>query len=159
MTESASAELARVQRLARLLDSAVGIPGTKIRIGLDSVIGLVPGLGDVAGSALSGYIVLTAARMGAPASLLARMLANVAVDTATGVVPVVGDLVDVAWRANSRNVALLEQHLLGRAPGNARPPRASRGALAAIVGAMVLLAACGIALAVLLVRFLGHLLG
>ena len=103
-------ELRRARALARLLDSAVGVPGTPIRIGLDAVLGVIPGAGDFAGAALSGYIILTAARRGVPREVLWRMLANVAIDTGIGTIPLLGDLFDVAWRSNMRNVDLLERH-------------------------------------------------
>lgn len=94
--------------LARVLDEAVRIPGTNIRIGLDALLGLLPGGGDVAGGVFSGLIILQAARAGAPAPVLGRMLANVAIDVVVGAIPLLGDLFDVAWRANTRNVRLLE---------------------------------------------------
>jgi hypothetical protein len=75
------------------------------------LIGLIPGLGDIAGAVFSGYIVLVATRLGAPASVVARMLLNIGVDTVVGSVPVLGDLFDVAWKSNQMNVALLERHL------------------------------------------------
>jgi hypothetical protein len=105
------ASVGRARALARLLDSAVTVPGTNIRVGADSLIGLIPGLGDIAGAVLSGYIVLVATRLGAPASVVARMLLNIGVDTVVGSVPVLGDLFDVAWKSNQMNVALLERHL------------------------------------------------
>jgi hypothetical protein len=107
----ADASVGRARALARLLDSAVTVPGTNIRVGADSLIGLIPGLGDIAGAVLSGYIVLVATRLGAPASVVARMLLNIGVDTVVGSVPVLGDLFDVAWKSNQMNVALLERHL------------------------------------------------
>jgi hypothetical protein len=94
--------------LARVLDEAIRIPGTNIRIGLDALLGLLPGGGDVAGGLFSGVIILQAARLGAPTSVLGRMLANVALDVVVGAIPILGDLFDVAWRANTRNVRLLE---------------------------------------------------
>ena len=94
--------------LARVLDEAVRIPGTNIRIGLDALLGLLPGGGDVAGGVFSGLIILQAARAGAPAPVLGRMLANVEIDVVVGAIPLLGDLFDVAWRANTRNVRLLE---------------------------------------------------
>ena len=94
--------------LARVLDEAVRIPGTNIRIGLDALLGLLPGGGDVAGGLFSGLIILQAARSGAPAPVLGRMLANVAIDVVLGAIPIIGDVFDVAWRANTRNVRLLE---------------------------------------------------
>ena len=138
--------------LARALDAAVRIPGTNVRVGLDALIGLVPGVGDVAGAAIAGYIVLVAARRGAPPALLARMLLNVAVDTAVGAVPVVGDLFDVAWRANTRNVQLLERH--GAAPTETRA--ASRLVVGAVLVGIVLLLVGGIALAWLGIRALAR---
>lgn len=95
--------------LARLLDTAVGIPGTKIRFGVDALLGLIPGAGDAVSAALSGYIILAAARIGASRPVLLRMIGNVVVDTLVGAIPVLGDLFDVAFRANIRNVALLER--------------------------------------------------
>jgi hypothetical protein len=103
-------ELRRVRALARALDAAVGIPGTSIRIGLDPILGLIPGAGDVAGAALAGYIVLVATRVGAPSEVIWRMLGNVAADALVGTFPVVGDLFDVAFKSNMRNVELLERY-------------------------------------------------
>src|SRR5437868_3389305 len=133
--------LARARTLARALDSAVGIPGTGMRVGLDPLLGLVPGLGDFAGAALSGYIVLTGIQLGAPRSVVVRMIANVALDTLAGSVPIVGDLFDAGWKANNRNVALIEKHVI--APGEARA--SSRFLLAGAVVALLLLAAAGVA--------------
>ena len=115
---STDTRLARARVLARALDSAVGIPGTKVRFGLDPIIGLVPGLGDLAGAALSGYIVLVGIQLGASRSVVLRMLANVAIDTVVGAVPLVGDLFDAGWKSNNRNVALIERHVA--APGPTR---------------------------------------
>lgn len=104
------AALERVERLSRLLDTAFAIPGTKIRFGVDGMIGLVPWIGDAVTTALSGYIVYEAWRMGVPRALLARMLANLALDGVVGVVPVAGDVFDVFWRANRRNARMLREH-------------------------------------------------
>ena len=101
--------IAGVRRMARLLDSALRIPGTGIRVGLDAVIGLVPGLGDAAGAVLSAYVVLLAARVGAPSTVVLRMLGNVAIDALAGAIPLLGDLFDIGWKANSRNVELLDR--------------------------------------------------
>ncbi len=103
--------LIRVKRLARLLDAAVGVPGTRIRFGLDALIGLVPGLGDAIATAMSGYILVEAARAGASKRLLLRMLYNIGIDTVAGAVPLLGDLMDVFWKSNDRNVRLLEHHI------------------------------------------------
>jgi hypothetical protein len=105
-------ELERARALARALDAAVRIPGTPIRIGLDAILGLIPGGGDIAGAALSGYIVLLATRRGVPPEVIWRMLGNVAVDTVIGSVPVIGDLFDVGYKSNIKNVELLERHTI-----------------------------------------------
>lgn len=103
--------IARIDALARLFDTAFLIPGTNIRFGLDALIGLVPGIGDAITTLIALYIVSEARALGAPRLLIARMLANVAIDGVVGAVPLVGDAFDVAWRANRRNVALLRDHL------------------------------------------------
>jgi hypothetical protein len=103
--------IARIDRLATSLDTRFVIPFTKFRFGADSLIGLAPGLGDVITTALSLYIVYEAHKLGAPKHVLARMLGNVAVDGLIGAVPVAGDLFDVLWRANRRNVRILREHL------------------------------------------------
>jgi hypothetical protein len=103
--------IARIDALANLLDTALVVPGTNIRFGFDALIGLIPAIGDVITTAMSLYIVREARALGAPRHLVARMLANVALDGVVGVVPVVGDVFDVAFRANRRNIALLRRHL------------------------------------------------
>ena len=103
--------LERLRRLAWLLDGAARVPGTRFRFGLNSLIGLVPGGGDAVLAGLSLLIVWEAHRLGVPQSLLARMLANVGVEALGGAVPLVGDLFDMAFKANLRNLALLERHL------------------------------------------------
>jgi hypothetical protein len=143
--------LARARTLARLLDSAAKVPGTGIRFGADAILGLIPGLGDVAGAALAGYLVILAQRLGAPRAVVLRMLANVAVDTVGGTVPIIGDLFDVAYKSNTRNVALLEQ-AVGR-PTDA--PAAARTSRLMVVGTLlgiVLLVAGGLVVTVLAIR-------
>lgn len=104
-----------IKQLARLLDNQFTIPGTGISFGLDALIGLVPVAGDVAGGAISLYLIGKALRHGAPMSLIARMIANAGIDMAAGSVPLVGDLFDVAWQANRMNVNLLDSHLRAKA--------------------------------------------
>ena len=111
--QSRAARIARIDALATLLDTAFLIPGTNIRFGIDALIGLVPGIGDAITTLMSLYIVREARALGAPRLLVARMLANVAIDGVVGAVPLVGDMFDVAWRANRRNMALLQRHLAG----------------------------------------------
>jgi hypothetical protein len=140
--------LARARTLARLLDTAITIPGTGIRFGADAVLGLVPGLGDVAGALLAGYLVVLAERLGAPRSVILRMLGNVALDTLGGTVPVAGDVFDVAFKSNVRNVALLERAL--ERPAETR--RASRLLVWGTIAGLALLAAAAMVVAVLVVK-------
>ncbi|WP_434421459.1 DUF4112 domain-containing protein [Nannocystis pusilla] len=100
-----------VRQIATWLDSAVRIPGTDWRVGLDPLLGLAPGLGDTVSSVLSGWIVVRAAGLGASPATLARMTGNVLLDSLVGSVPVLGDMFDFGFKANQRNLALLEGHL------------------------------------------------
>ena len=100
-----------VRQIATWLDNAVRIPGTDWRVGLDPLLGLAPGLGDTVSSVLSGWIVVRAAGLGASPATLARMTGNVLVDALVGSVPVLGDMFDFGFKANQRNLALLEGHL------------------------------------------------
>ena len=109
-----AARLARLRRVARLMDSSFGLPGTRFRFGLDSLFGLAPVAGDAASALVSLYIVLEARRLGAPTALLARMVGNMAADTLGGSVPLLGDLFDAAFKSNLRNLALLENWLQRR---------------------------------------------
>lgn len=106
-----SARLTRLRVIARLMDSSIGLPGTRFRFGLDSLFGLAPVVGDAAGALVALYIVWEARRLGAPSELVARMMGNVAVDTLSGSIPLVGDLFDAAFKSNTRNIALLEEWL------------------------------------------------
>ncbi len=103
--------LAGVRRYAWLLDGSIKIPFTQRTIGLEGLIGLIPVVGDAAGLVLSSVVVAIAARMGAPAWVLLQMGLNIGVDALIGVVPIVGDVFDLVWKANQRNVALLERCL------------------------------------------------
>ena len=147
--------LARARTVATLLDSAGRIPGTSVRFGLDPILGLVPVVGDLAGAALSGYIVLQGVQLGASRTVVLRMLANIAIDTIVSSVPMLGDAFDVGWKSNLRNVALIERHL--------EQPAATRAASRMMVGAVVLLlttlAVGGLTLTAIAVRALFELLG
>jgi hypothetical protein len=101
----------RLESLAWLLDSSIRLPRTNFRIGLDGLIGLIPGVGDIFGGVMSSYIIAEAARMGLPKSTLIRMTYNVLVETLIGLIPVAGDLFDIAWKANNRNIKLLQAHV------------------------------------------------
>jgi hypothetical protein len=140
----------RLNRLAWLLDSSIPIPGTGLSIGLDALIGLFPVLGDLIGVVLSGYIIAEAHRLGASRAVLARMAFNVAVEGIVGMVPVAGDVFDAAWKANQRNVRLLDAWLARRR----KAERGSRLFMAGLaLGLLAFMAAC-VALAWLLLRWL-----
>lgn len=147
-------QLERLRTVSRLLDSAFVIPGTRYRFGFDALIGLVPGLGDAVSAIFSGYIILQASRLGAPKSVVTRMIGNVALDTLVGWVPVLGDLFDVAWKSNLRNMALLETHL--QQPAAARA--GSRKALVLLGGVLLLLFVGAVALGVLVAKLVLNLL-
>lgn len=108
------ARFKRVRLLSRLLDEQFRIPGTTYRVGLDGLLGLIPGVGDAAGALLSAYMLYEAMRLGAPSTLLLRMIANIGIDTVGGAIPVVGDIFDMAWKANKKNAALLHAYLISR---------------------------------------------
>ncbi len=138
----ASSSLKRLRQISHLLDNAIALPGTDFRIGLDPILGILPGGGDIITGLMSVYIVFEGARMGLPATTLGRMGFNILLDTLTGTIPVIGDFFDVTWKANSQNVMLLEKHL-----ANPEPSRAADrlfavvivvGLLALILGAATL---------------------
>ena len=148
-----AARARRVRALAQLLDNSIPIPGTSWRFGFDAIVGLIPVVGDLIGGALSGYIILEAARAEVPTLTLARMLVNVGVDTLVGSVPALGDLFDAAWKANIKNVALLERHLaVSSAPAEEKRSMLGATVLALIV--LVLIIAAGLALGIFAARLL-----
>ncbi|MGK2906933.1 MAG: DUF4112 domain-containing protein [Desulfuromonadales bacterium] len=101
----------RLERLAWYLDNSIPIPGLNARIGIDPLLGLLPGIGDTIGALLSSYILAAAARLGVPKTVLLKMAFNIAVEAVFGALPVLGDLFDMAWKANQRNVQLLDHYL------------------------------------------------
>lgn len=119
--------LAQLRGLTRVLDGAITIPGTGIRVGLDPIIGLLPVVGDWIGAALSGWIIVQGARLGASRATLMRMTGNLVVDLVVGSVPVLGDIFDLGFRANDRNLALITTHMQA-------PERRRRSDLAVVVG-------------------------
>jgi len=148
-----SANISGIRNLARVLDEVVRVPGTNVRFGLDAILGLIPGAGDVLGGLLSSFIILQAARLGAPQSVLLRMVMNIGIDSLVGAVPILGDLFDVAWKSNTRNVALLERY----AERPAATRTVSRLTVAAAVAAVLVIVVVMIALVVAIVRGLSHL--
>lgn len=146
-------------RLAWLLDDSIPVPFLNRRIGLDSLIGLVPGLGDVAGALISSYILMQGVRLNAPKFTLIRMMLNIGVEVVVGWVPVLGDLFDMGWKANRRNVALLGDYL-------DQPQTTARSSALLVIGAFLGLLALGIGTAVLgfyvfsnVIGYLGTALG
>ncbi len=114
LPQTAQARLDRLRKLAWLIDGAFELPGTGFKFGLNSIIGLLPVGGDVALGAISLYIVYEAARLGVPRPVLARMIGNVGLEVAGGSVPILGDLFDMALKANLRNLNIIEQYIDGR---------------------------------------------
>lgn len=128
--------LKQVDDLAWLLDNSIYIPLINYRIGLDAVIGLIPGLGDVAGLILSSFIVVQALRLRAPRTVLLRMILNMVMEALIGLIPIFGDLFDATFKANARNVRLLRQAMAQ--PGHIPPlDRADKGVIATVLGLLV----------------------
>ena len=136
--------------LAWLLDSSIPIPGTRFTIGVEALIGLFPFIGDLVGVALSSYILSQAARLGAPKSVLLRMSFNVAVEGVVGIIPLAGDVFDAAFKANQRNVRLLEAWL----EDPRRTVRSSRFVGAAIVVGVIVFLVLLVLAAIALVRWI-----
>lgn len=144
-----------VRHLAWLLDSAFEIPGTRFRIGLDPLLGLIPVVGDLIGLVISSYIILLASRFGVPRVVLLRMFLNVLIDAVVGSVPVVGDALDAAWKANLMNARLLDRALDD-------PKAAGRSSFWVVLGMLAaVLAVCvgGIVLTVWLIHLLIRAVG
>jgi hypothetical protein len=145
-------ELERLRTLSRLLDSAFVIPGTRYRVGLDAMVGLVPGIGDAISAIFSFYIIFQAARMGVPKATLVRMMGNVGLDTIVGEIPLLGDLFDAGFKSNLRNVSLIEQHVQKPASSKSQSRRVllllGIGLLALFVGIVAL----GVVIAELVLR-------
>lgn len=122
MTEMADSarRLKRVEALADLLDTRFRIPGTRIPIGADGILSIVPVVGDTVAGAMSAWLIWEAYRMGARKRTIARMLANAGVDYVVGSIPVIGTVFDIAFKANSRNLALLKRELAQMEPEGAR---------------------------------------
>lgn len=142
----------QLRRLARLFDSAFRIPGTGIRFGLDPIVGLVPGIGDLASPILTLLILWHAAALRVPRIVLVRMVLNAAIDAAVGAIPIAGDIFDVAWKANDWNLALLERHAM---PGT-RPSAGDWAFVAICLGLVVIAALIPLLVLIWLVRALGR---
>lgn len=108
--------LNRIRKLSRLMDTSIRIPGIGFRIGLDPIIGLVPGAGDLVNTAFSGYLIYLATRFNLPRSLLGWMVFNITLEAILGTVPLIGDIFDAFYKSNIRNLKLLEEHLQASEP-------------------------------------------
>jgi hypothetical protein len=118
--KNATTDLKNLSVIAKLMDSQFRIPGTNVKFGLDALIGLIPGAGDLATFLISGYMVSVMAKNGASGFVLARMVLNIVIDSLVGAIPIIGDIFDVAFKANQRNMVLMQQHYMeGRHKGGA----------------------------------------
>ena len=142
----------RLNRLAWLLDSSIPVPGTRLTVGLEVLIGLIPVVGDLVGVALSSYIIKEAHALGVSRTILARMAFNVAVEGLVGLIPLAGDLFDAGWKANQRNVRLLNEWL-------DHPQKARKSSRAFVAGLTLALVAFVLACAVLTWLLLAWLMG
>ena len=142
--------LESLRRWAVILDSLFRVPGTSIRFGLDGIVGLIPGIGDLASPVYTALILVEGLRLRVPAVVQIRMVLNAAIDMGIGLVPILGDMADIAWKANLRNLALLERHARPGAP----PSRGDYLFVGACLAAVLLIAAVPFVLIVwLLSRF------
>ncbi|MFN7140184.1 MAG: DUF4112 domain-containing protein [Limisphaerales bacterium] len=148
-----SPRLRRVRSLSHLLDQSIVLPGG-YRIGLDPLIGLVPGIGDVVAAGLATYIVYEAARMGIRKRVLLRMSGNVLIETVVGTIPILGDIFDATWKANVRNAQLIEQHY-----NPTRPERSNRQVFGFILFIFLAIVFAGLSLMVLMLYLLLRLFG
>ncbi len=147
------AEVEKVGKVVRVLDDLVHVPGTKFGIGLDAILGaFLPGVGDAVTGLVSLSLLSAAMRRGVPRVVIARMFLNIAIDTVGGLVPVVGDVFDLFWRSNTKNLALLERHQ------GELEPKARAGDYMVLAAAAVLIGV-GIAAPIMLIAWLLSLLG
>lgn len=134
---SSSNRIKRLRSLSRLMDSAIPLPGG-YRIGLDGIIGLIPGIGDVAGGIASSYIIIESARLGASIPTLLRMVFNVLLESVIGLIPIFGDLFDFAWKANEKNMALMDKQLNSVQPKISTPEHRLKITVFIIIGLLIL---------------------
>ncbi len=147
-------EIKKLERLAWLLDSSIRVPGTRWRIGLDGLVGLIPGVGDLLAGAASSYILLQAVRLGVPWAVSLRMALNIVLESLVGVIPVFGDLFDFAFKANQRNVQLMLDYFEQPVPTKRRSTTVLVITVLAIVAMLVLIVWLFIALLAALIAAL-----
>ena len=148
--EAQTSTMRRLRRLSYLLDDVIRIPGTPYRIGIDPLLDVLPIGGDFLGTAFSAYIVLEAARLGVPRAALVQMVLNILLDTVISTVPVLGTVVDATWKANRKNIALLQEHLDIPQPGK----KADWLFIALLLGGLLLAVVVMAAISVMLLRWL-----
>jgi hypothetical protein len=154
-TDDDQKALARdLERLARWMDSVFRIPGVGLRFGLDAILGLLPGAGDVAASIVSIYIFSAANRYGVPRVTIARMALNIAIDLIVGAFPVVGDLFDAYWKSNQRNVDLLRRHIEANPTAARKHRKADRLFVAALGIGLISLVIASAAAAIFIAKWL-----
>ena len=144
----------RVRLLSQLLDNSITIPGTGRKIGLDPIVGLIPGIGDFIGALLSAYIILEAARADVSGFMLVRMVANVGFDTLLGSIPLVGDVFDAMWKSNTKNVAMLEHHVAKQTSQSARGRSYNAGAVLLTAIALLVIVGVGLLLGIFVARLI-----
>jgi hypothetical protein len=147
-------ELDRLRAIARLFDQAFAVPGTKWRFGIDALFGLVPGLGDIVGAVVAVYALHVARTLRAPGAIQLHMLGNIAVDAIVGTVPVVGDLFDFVFKAQTRNLALLDAWVAAPEPTTRRSRRGLLLVPIAVLTVFILLTVFGIYMLYLLFGWL-----
>jgi Domain of unknown function (DUF4112) len=147
-------KLARLRTVSDLWDRAFGIPGTKWRVGLESVVGLLPVGGDVVGLGISIYILWQVVQFNLPKTILLRMVFNIAIDALVGAVPILGDLFDMTWKANTKNVSLLEAHLQEPIQSRSADKRFLWLLFGGLLVALVALSVIAVVVLVLIVRAL-----
>jgi hypothetical protein len=142
--------VATLRTISKVFDELFRVPGTNLRFGLDALIGLLPGGGDLVGGAVSAYAIVLASRLGAPSTVIMRMGLNILIDTVVGAVPLLGDLFDAGWKANRKNADLLERYV-------AAPAATKRTSMAVVVGTIFVVVAGIVGVAVGTVWLLSQL--
>lgn len=137
MADPTSTTLRRLDRLGFVLDNSIRIPVVGYRIGVDALLGLIPGVGDLLGLLLASYIVVEGARLRVPRATLLRMVANVGIEALVGAVPVLGDIFDATWKANARNVELVRRHVGPEAAAQQQADRRFAWGVMALFGLLV----------------------
>lgn len=145
--------------LAEVLDEIIRVPGTRWRFGIDPILALIPGIGDAAGTAMSGLILVDAIRYRIPLPVVGRMIVNVAIDMVVGLVPVLGFFFSAGWKSNSRNIRLMRATLNDREQARQSSRTYLVVALAMVIGSVVLLIAAAISSALLIIWGLAQILG